>query len=94
MENYHLNSGNNKGSPIMKFLNRKRRFKEERHVNFFADIGDQTFAFGGKCKGSMKKGVISVEVGIRKNDSEVTNERHAYSQLGNLHIIIMLRFSY
>ena len=77
MENYHLNRGNNKGSPVMKFLNRRRRFKEERHVNFFADIGDQTFAIGGKCKGSIKKGVISVEVGRRKNDGEVTNERHA-----------------
>ena len=94
MENYHLNRGNNKGSPVIKFLNRRRRFKEERHVNIFADIGDQTFAIGGKCKGSMKKGVISVEVGIRKNYGDVTNERHAYSQLGNLHIIIMLWFSY
>ena len=50
----------------MKTLDHGRKFKEKRYVNsdnVFDKNGDQTFYIKWKCKASMKKEVISSEVG-------------------------------
>ena len=65
IENHRIKSG----SAIMKTTDREKRFKEERYLSaddVFTANTKRTFYVKGKCKVSMKREIMSMEVGINK----------------------------
>ena len=76
IELHRQNSGKSQGAPIIKTLDRGRKFKEERYISadsIFSASDDNYFYVKAICKASMKKSNRHVKVVLNKNTGIVVS---------------------
>ena len=76
IEDHRQNSGKDHGGPILKTIERGRKFMEERYIS--ADsvstaVQDDHFLVEGSCKASMKKELRTIRLNLNINTGYVNN---------------------
>ena len=70
IEMHRQESGKDHGGPILKTLDRGRKFKDERYISadsVFTAVKENSFFIKGTCKASMKKDLRCIKISLNKN---------------------------